>query len=379
MRVAIAQETLRHYRVPFFEALRVQLADEGIDLELYVGQPSLIELAKQDTADIAWARRSTNRRLVLGSRSLVWQSCLRDLRGADLVIVEQASRMLLNYVLLAWRRVGGPRVAFWGHGRNLASAEASRIAETIKRMVSTDVDWWFAYNDLSARIVEQMGFPKSRITSVMNAKDTSELIAWRQGFTQEEIDDAAAAAGLQGRNVGVFVGSLYPAKRLDLLVAASKQVHDAVGDFELLVIGAGSEADYVRFEAGEHPWIRYVGPKRGIDLARLVAASKLMLIPSFVGLVVIDSFALGTPVVTYSGLDHPPEVDYVVHGENGWLVPSESSMDLVSPYADAVARLISDDDLRCRLADGCRRSAETYTLENMVTRFTDGIRRALGA
>ena len=126
MRVAIVQETLRHYRVPFFEALRERLAHDGIDLELYVGQPPLTELTKQDTAEIAWARRSTNHRLGMGSRSLVWQSCLRDLRGADLVIVEQASRMLLNYVLLAWRRVGGPRVAFWGHGRNLASAEASR-------------------------------------------------------------------------------------------------------------------------------------------------------------------------------------------------------------------------------------------------------------
>ena len=93
----------------------------------------------------------------------------------------------------------------------------------------------------------------------------------------------------------------------------------------------------------------------------------------------VDSFALGTPIITCSGLDHPPEVDYIEHGENGWLVPTGPSTDLVAAYADAVARVLSDDDLRRRLADGCRRSAETYTLSNMVTRFADGIRGALGA
>jgi hypothetical protein len=46
----------------------------------------------------------------------VWQPVLSATRKADLVIVDQASRLLVNYVLLARQRFGGPSIALWGMG-----------------------------------------------------------------------------------------------------------------------------------------------------------------------------------------------------------------------------------------------------------------------
>jgi exopolysaccharide biosynthesis WecB/TagA/CpsF family protein len=44
--------------------------------------------------------------------------------------------------------------------------------EKWKQIWLTKVDWWFAYNDLSAGIVRSLGYPEERITSVQNAIDT---------------------------------------------------------------------------------------------------------------------------------------------------------------------------------------------------------------
>ena len=117
-RVAIVHKCLPQWRRRFFELLRDRLAQEAIHLQLIYGQPGAKDAAKKDTVDLEWAQRIQNRIVYFRGRELYWQPCLHLLRGADLVIVEQASKLLVNYVLQARYLLGGTRFAFWGHGKN---------------------------------------------------------------------------------------------------------------------------------------------------------------------------------------------------------------------------------------------------------------------
>jgi len=65
------------------------------------GSHSKSEALKKDGAEITWAHQINNRRIKMGSRELYWQPCLKHIRGANLVIVEQASKLVLNYVLFS--------------------------------------------------------------------------------------------------------------------------------------------------------------------------------------------------------------------------------------------------------------------------------------
>ena len=94
------------------------------------------------------------------------------LRGSDLIIVDQGSRFLINYVLFFLQILMIKKFCFWGHGKNVREQNAILIDEGIKRFVSRRAHWWFAYNDFSARVVGSLGYPASRITSVQNAIDT---------------------------------------------------------------------------------------------------------------------------------------------------------------------------------------------------------------
>ncbi|MEP6878903.1 MAG: glycosyltransferase [Nitrosospira sp.] len=53
-----------------------------------------------------------------------------------------------------------------------------------------------------------------------------------------------------GTKIGLFCGSLYPDKRLDYMVEAADQIHAALPDFRLLIMGDGPSASEMNAAAG---------------------------------------------------------------------------------------------------------------------------------
>lgn len=374
--VAIVQRVLTHYRAPFFDGLRDELGSRGIELRLLVGQTVGAEATKGDTVTLPWAETIQNRYVSLGSKRVVWQPALQRVSSADLVIVEQASRLLLNYALLAWQRLGGPKVAVWGHGRNFQVHTASRAGEWAKRRWTRAAHWWFAYNELSATHLRQLKLPEDRITSVQNAIDTRELQDFAAAIRPEDHEQARAAHGIASDSVGVYVGGMYAEKRLPFLVASADRIRDRVPDFELVALGGGPDRSVLDEAAQSRPWLHVLGPTFGREKVVLLTLGKAMLMPGLVGLAILDAFALKVPLVTTDIDYHSPEIEYLEDGRNGLLV---ADADDPAAYADAVTRVLTDPDLQRRLVDGCEAAAKTYTLEAMVARFADGIEAALVA
>lgn len=372
--VAILVRSVPHHRVRFYELLRESLCDRGVELRLFAGQLEGEDAKKADTVRIAWAQFVPNRVLRVGGRELYYQPCLRQAMCSDLVIVIQESKLLINYVLVALRYLGLVKIALWGHGRSFKMETASRAGESIKRWMSRRVDWWFAYTPGSRRIVEEIGFPADRITVVGNSIDSAKLVELRAELSPGDIDEARARFGVSGGNVCLYAGSLYREKKVGTLLEAASRIREEIADFELLVVGAGAESGIVERFAAENHWVRHVGPLYGRDLVLAFELSKLLLIPGAIGLSVIDSFALGTPLVTTQEQAHGPEIEYLEPGGNGWIVPGGDDPER---YAKDVAHLLRDGALRNRLIDGCSRSSREYSIETMAANFAAGVLSAL--
>lgn len=374
-KVAIVHKFITFYRRRFFELLKEQLDMHGVELVLVYGQPRGADAAKEDAVNIAGVHKIENRVFKFRSREAYWQPCLALLRDADLVIVEQASKLLVNYVLLVQQLLGRKQLAFWGHGMNFQAPGGNRASEALKRFVSRQVHWWFAYNDLSARVVEGIGFPAGRITSVQNAIDTKQLIEARHKTAPEVVERLKEQLGLEGKNVCVYAGGMYAEKRLGFLLEACRLARQKVPDFEMIFIGAGVDEGLVEEAAREYDWIHYVGPKFDEEKVPYFMLSKLFLMPGLVGLAVLDAFALETPLVTTAIPYHSPEIDYLEDGVNGVIVKNTNDP---AAFASAVVRLLEDEDARMRLIEGCRVSQGRYTVEEMAERFASGILAALG-
>ena len=372
--VVVVYKTLPHYRVDFFDRLHHRLAEDGIRFRLIVGQPDDGAAERNDTAVLPWAEVVHNRYLRVGSRSVVWQPCLRSLRHSDLVVVEQATRLLLNPLLSLWRRVGGPRLGFWGHGKNFDAARASAVAEWWKRKTIGSCDWWFGYTEGTAELVAGCGYPRAHITVVQNAIDTDALRALRAEVNAGDVEIAQTELGVASSHVGLYLGSLYEGKRLRFLVESADLIRQRLPDFELLIVGDGPDRSMLQSAASSRPWLHVLGAKFGGDLARLSAVASVLLMPGLVGLAVLDAFALDLPMITTAVPNHSPEIEYLRNGDNGIIVNDSTS---AAAYADTVVRVLTDGELLARLRDGCREASRKYTVGEMVDRFRVGVLEAL--
>jgi glycosyltransferase involved in cell wall biosynthesis len=357
-RVAVVQELLAQYRVPFYHLLHENLTAEGIELSLIHGQAAAQRASHDDEATVPWAIGVANRSLMaLPGKPVVWQPAWRHIQGSDLVIVEQANRQLINYPLLLNQALGKrPFVALWGHGANLQAPDANSVAERLKRRISTQAHWWFAYTAGSADRVAALGFPRDRITVVQNAVDTSEYRS----------DTAAGKRPMEC----VFLGSLHEHKRVAFLLAVGARLAEVLPNFRLSVVGTGVGHDLVERAALSSEWLTYHGPLFGPEKVQVVSRASLMLMPGLVGLAIVEAFAAGTPIVTTDYPFHSPEIEYLEDGVNGVMLPRGIS---TNSYAEAVADLLVNTDRIRTLSDGARTSADRYTLTAMAERYAAGV------
>jgi glycosyltransferase involved in cell wall biosynthesis len=367
-RVLIIQEHMPAFRVPFYERLRDLLAGQGVDLQLVYAPNQRNTFLK---GQLAWAEPVPIRWF----GPLGWQPVLNLCRRKDLVIIQQETKYAVNPILQAWSACGGPKVAYWGHGKNFQKTAESGVSGFFKKFLAKRVDWWFAYNNLSAKVVADFGFPTERITSVGNAVDTTGMRKRLKELSPENITALRESHGIRSENVAVYTGGLYPNKRIGFLLEAAMLIRDSIPDFELIFIGDGPQRAQVKEAAAKESWIHDIGPMDDHGKVPYWAMAKLLLMPGLVGLVVVDSFALGVPLVTTDYPFHSPEIDYLKDGENGSIVHCG---DDAAPYANAVVELLRKPERIAVLKDGAVRSAEQHTIETMATSFADGVMRCLG-
>ncbi len=231
-RVAIVQRELPHYRTPFYECLRAELASRDVALAVIQSSASASERLPGDIGNVPWAHTVSGSEFGIGDRRVLWQPLIPTIKTADLVIVEQASRLLLNYVLFARQALLRRPMALWGHGRSFHSENATTGAgESLKRWLSARVHWWFAYNDLSAKVISELGFPVERTTVVQNSTDTRRFREMVDETSAERLYRLREGLGLHRGRTAIFVGNFHPEKQLSFLFEAIEHLHREDPDF----------------------------------------------------------------------------------------------------------------------------------------------------
>lgn len=178
---------------------------------------------------------------------------------------------------------------------------------------------------------------------------------------------------VDGEPVVALVGRLYPMKGQRELLEATPALVDRLPGVRIAFIGpedatVPAYAEQLRRrtrELGLDDVVEFVGPVD--DVAAHIAGSDVLAIPSIpaergntesFSLVALEAMAVGTPVAAYAegGL---PEV----LGDCALLVPTGDR----GALADALVRLVRDDDLRaCLAACGRRRVTSEFSLERMI-------------
>ena len=370
-RVCIIQPVMKQYRLPFFIGLEKELFKAGVSLQVVYGSPWPEEAKRGDNANLPapLGYQVPTYRLF---RKLFIQPSLFPWLRADLVVLEPANKHAINFVLMFLHGIGLKRIAYWGHGYDRQTSP-NTLGNRIKRKTLQRANWWFAYTRGGSDYIDGHGFDAERITVVENAIDTKVLRDQLSNISQEDIENTLSSLGLEAHvRIGVFCGSLYANKKLDLLFKSAQLIHERFSDFRLIILGGGPSESEVREYAKSREWVRYLGPIFGRDKAVILKMSELWLNPGLVGLGILDGFCAGLPVLTTSQSFHSPEIEYLEDGVNGLMVSPDADA-----YAVAVLHLLHDDLTLARLRHGAIKSAERYNIETMVANFAGGVRKCL--
>jgi glycosyltransferase involved in cell wall biosynthesis len=369
-RVVIVQSTVRHYRVGFFAALHSRLAQDCIDLRVVYSDPNAHEAEKHDHADLNSEVGVKVRADWLLADRLVYQHAWLHVADANLVVVEQASKHLLNYALFASRAVSPRKIALWGHG---FSRHGTRLARLLRHYTLRLPDWWFGYTSRTVQYLIAQGVPAEITTNVQNAIDTDGLSRAADRVSSAQIAALRCALGVNpGARVGLYCGSLYSHKNIPMLIASSVLIRASLPNFHLVIVGDGPDRSIATDAASKYSWVHYAGPMFGDDRAPYFRMADIVMNPGLVGLGILDAFAVGLPVLTTDIPIHCPEIEYLEDGRNGTV----SCNDPVA-YAAAVTGALVNRELLARLREGAYMSGRKYTLGGMVENFAGGIEACL--
>ena len=192
---------------------------------------------------------------------------------------------------------------------------------------------------------------------------TTPMSIWSRGIDHDRFNLNARSLewrrslGIQDDEVVVgFVGRLVLEKGLDIFAEVIGELRRRRVRHRVMVIGKGPAQDWF---AQRVPEAVFTGFQSGDALGRAVASMDVFFNPSVTesfGNVTSEAMAAGVPVVAARATG---AVDLVEDGVTGFLVPPRD----VGAYADAIARLAQDDDLRLAAGRAGHEAAKVYEWE----------------
>ena len=218
-------------------------------------------------------------------------------------------------------------------------------------------------------IQEQYGIPAEKFSVIPFPIDT------------EKFKTKANHQQVMAEDFILMVGRITdPRKNVKLLLRAFVQIRQHFPKLRLIIIGQKPENDRLEkfcdklgiassedgFTSVNH--VAFLGHVAEEQLVNYYTQAKLSVLPSLqegLGIVVLESMACGTPVVS-TKCGGPEEI--ITHGENGYLVENNNAEAL----ADGVCKLLADEALRKRMGEKAREHIlKHYSLEQIKPKFID--------
>jgi glycosyltransferase involved in cell wall biosynthesis len=206
-------------------------------------------------------------------------------------------------------------------------------------------------------LIEQLSVPPDKVTTIHLAANT----VYTEDYAEACIDKTLEQYNLSPGYI-LFVGTLEPRKNLPTLIRAYHALRASEGYDGPLVLVGGSGwifdevADTIEaLDLGGT--VRHLQTVTDEQLAHLYSAASLLALPAFYegfGLPALEAMHCGCPVIVSNRASLPEVV-----GDAGLLLNPES----VDEWAEAMARVLTDGELRQKMISKGRAQAQRFSWE----------------
>ena len=268
-----------------------------------------------------------------------------------------------NSLIAAWAAVRVTRRPVIWHCRDLQSPP--RVMQMVRRRVARVV----AISQAVAAHIAEAAPQGAPVTVIYNGFSATDVHVTRRRSQVREQWEMAPETPLVG-----CMGQLVPWKRQDALLRAMPEVLARVPEARLVIMGSDTfneHPDYVgslyalaeELGVGGHVvWAGFVDHPADALAALDVLAHPAEQEPF--GRVVLEAMALGVPVVA---INRAGPAELIEHERSGLLAPPDD----VGALAEAIVRLLTDDELRENISDGAHIRASHFTASATAARVVE--------
>jgi L-malate glycosyltransferase len=367
-RVVWISSGYRAYREAFLIALSSELRKRGFKLIVFVNSTPVPTAQSDEGPPPKSVHTLPAIRLNFGDRSIKLALPPLQAFSAVVVIVPENVGNLSSWLIVLFRRAFGRTTLVIGHGRDRRNSERT-YRDRLRSWLGLVAGWWLAYNADSRRdVVGSIGLAPERVFVINNTVDVGPLLKAAVDYPREKpLEDLTC----------VFVGSLYTAKRVPLIVEAVSMARSRTGlAIGLDIVGDGEEMQTLVELSSDNSWLRLHGSMSGSSRGRIWSTADVALLPSSAGLAVVEAMSFALPIVVDVSFSHGPEVSYLQDEMSGLVRDLGGTAE---GLAGAIIGLAHDPEYRSRLGAAALEAAALLTVDSSAEQFADGIEAALRA
>lgn len=333
-KVFILQRVIPSYRVRVFEYLT---SDNDCDVTIVIGENKAGEKAQNaaNLSQISTHKLPTKTFEILGRTFVLHRGLLRYLMNEKPShIISEAESHFLGYLTVIFYKMilnRSCKTYLWCFyslpGR---PHERSAFHSLVKKVTRATFDGFVSYTSFGRHFLMSKGINENAISVATNVCDTDKFMSLAESLKLSK-EEAKEALSVDGKFVVSFFGTLTEVKKPHLILQLAEYFRNE--DIVFRIIGKGPLEKKLKEDAARMQITNlYFDGHVSNDIAVYYRASDVVLVPGRGGIVISEAMSFGVPVIVHEA--DGVELDLIVEGESGVIVPTATLSSFVAPIKE---------------------------------------------
>jgi glycosyltransferase involved in cell wall biosynthesis len=343
-----------HYRKAIYDRL---IHSDDIEFFLCSGEksvlPSLTVYAGTDLPDYTSIGRYQSINNVWLGEHFLWQQKVAwpsFYRNFDVMIHTGSMYQLSTWAALLSAKLTKTRSLLWTHGLPAKDSFLKRIIRcTLYRLA----DGVLLYGHASRQRMIEQGLPPEKLYVIYNSLNYGQQKQEREQVNLGEVEKLKAQLfSNPSLPTLIYIGRLTAEKEPLLMVDLCERMRTQKTPVNILVVGDGPEFGAMQQAVSKHNLTSNIALfgacHEESELAKLMTASDIALMPGYVGLSAMHYMAYGLAVLTTDDLDNQkPEVEAIIDGVTGGFYRHRDVVSLASEVSRWLEKVGAETRAEC--------------------------------
>ena len=264
---------------------------------------------------------------------VIWQSrIVRECLSASFnqAIFLGDMNILSTWISLLICRLRRKKTILWTHG---FYGNENYIKRQLRILFYSIGNKYLLYEQRGKKLMIRAGFDANKIFVIYNSLDYELQKEYFENYQKNNTKREFTFFKNSKLKTILFLGRLTSVKKIDLLIKSLNKLNSKRVNFNLLIIGEGSQKSSLKKiskEGLEKGWIYFYGKTyKESELSKLIYSSDLMVSPGNTGLNAVHALSYGTPVGTHNNFyKQMPEAAIIEDQKTGFFFNENDSDDL---------------------------------------------------